>query len=126
MRLKKGPPDLILFLTALTLLGIGLIMVFSSSAVTASVRYGDAYYFFKRQVLWSIIGIGALLITMKINYQKLKSLALPAMIIALVCLILVVTPLGIEVYSSHRCCSHCSRSLSHGAPYRVPESLEVC
>ncbi|MGI6468828.1 MAG: putative lipid II flippase FtsW [Syntrophomonadaceae bacterium] len=102
MRLKKGPPDLILFLTALTLLGIGLIMVFSSSAVTASVRYGDAYYFFKRQVLWSIIGIGALLITMKINYQKLKSLALPAMIIALVCLILVVTPLGIEVNSSNR------------------------
>ncbi len=102
MRLRKGPPDLILFITALTLLGIGLIMVFSSSAVTASVRYGDAYYFFKRQIVWSVIGIAALLITMKINYQKLRGLALPAMIIALTCLILVITPLGISTKGSSR------------------------
>lgn len=41
MRLKKGPPDFILFITTLTLLGIGLVMVFSSSAVTAGVRYDE-------------------------------------------------------------------------------------
>lgn len=102
MRLKKGPPDPILFITALTLLGIGLIMVFSSSAVTAGVRYGDAYYFFKRQLLWSFIGLIALFITMKINYQKLKGLPIPAMVIALICLIMVVTPLGIETKGSSR------------------------
>lgn len=102
MRLRKGPPDLILFITALILLGIGLIMVFSSSAVTASVRYDDAYYFFKRQIMWSVIGICALLVTMKINYQKLRGLALPAMAIAIVCLIVVITPLGISAKGSSR------------------------
>jgi len=45
LRLKKGPPDFILFVTTLALLGIGLVMVFSSSAVTSSVRYDDVFIF---------------------------------------------------------------------------------
>ncbi|MDR1617295.1 MAG: stage V sporulation protein E, partial [Syntrophomonadaceae bacterium] len=43
MRLKKGPPDFILFIITLTLLGIGLVMVFSSSSVTANLENNDAY-----------------------------------------------------------------------------------
>lgn len=102
MRLKKGPPDFILFIVALTLLGIGLIMVFSSSSVTASVRYGDGYYFFKRQLMWAGLGLVAMFVAMKINYQRLKDLSLPAMLIALICLILVLTPLGTTTKGSSR------------------------
>lgn len=47
MRLRKGPPDFILFITTLLLVGIGLVMVFSSSAVTSNIRYDDAYLFLK-------------------------------------------------------------------------------
>ncbi len=102
MRLKKGPPDFILFISALTLLGIGLVMVFSSSAVTASVNYGDSYYFFKKQLLWAAIGIAAMVITIKINFSRLRDFAVPLVVLALVLLILVVTPLGIEVKGSSR------------------------
>ncbi|HBK53966.1 MAG TPA: stage V sporulation protein E, partial [Syntrophomonas wolfei] len=102
MRAKKGPPDFILFITTMALLGIGLVMVFSSSAVTSNIRYDDAYHFFKRQLYWAILGIMAMLVIMKINYSKLKDLALPLMVISLICLVLVITPLGIEVNESKR------------------------
>lgn len=102
MRLKKGPPDFMLFITTLALIGIGLVMVFSSSAVTANVRYDDTYYFFKKQILWTFIGLIAMIVIMKINYRHLKSFAIPLMVISLVCLILVVTPLGIDTKGSSR------------------------
>lgn len=102
MRLKKGPPDFVLFMTTIALVGIGLIMVFSSSAVTASVQYDDAYHFFKKQLLWALISIIAMIIVMKINYMRLKDFVIPLMLLAVVCLILVVTPLGTEVKGSSR------------------------
>ncbi|HZK43350.1 MAG TPA: stage V sporulation protein E [Syntrophomonadaceae bacterium] len=102
MRLKKGPPDFVLFVTTLILIGIGLVMVFSSSAVTANVRYDDAYYFFKKQLIWSMIGLIAMIVIMKINYLRLKGFALPLMVITIVCLILVITPLGTDVKGASR------------------------
>ncbi|MGS0764230.1 stage V sporulation protein E [Syntrophomonas curvata] len=102
MRLKKGPPDFILFITTLALVGVGLIMVFSSSAVTANLEYHNAYHFFKRQLIWAAIGLVTMIVIMRINYYRLKDLAFPAMIIALICLVLVLTPLGIGAKGSTR------------------------
>lgn len=116
MRLKKGPPDFILFLTTLGLLGVGLVMVYSSSAVTAGVDYHDPYYFFKRQMAWAFLGLGAMFIIMKVNYLKLKSLAVPLLIFSVICLILVITPLGFEAKGS-------SRSLGVGMVRFSPSEL---
>lgn len=102
MRLRKGPPDFVLFITTLLLIGIGLVMVFSSSAVTSNIRYDDAYFFFKRQLLWALIGIVCMLVVMKFNYLRIKDLAIPLMIFTLLCLILVITPLGIDTKGSSR------------------------
>lgn len=116
MRLKKGPPDFILFITTLALVGIGLIMVFSSSAVTSSVEHGNAYYFFKRQLMWAGIGLLTMIVIMRINYLRLKDLAFPIMIISVVCLLLVLTPLGIEAKGS-------TRSLGLGGLSFTPSEL---
>jgi cell division protein FtsW len=102
LRLRKGPPDFILFITTLLLVGIGLVMVFSSSAVTSNIRYDDAYFFFKRQLLWALIGIVCMLVVMKFNYVRIKDLAIPLMVFTLLCLILVITPLGIDTKGSSR------------------------
>lgn len=102
MRLRKGPPDFVLFITTIALVGIGLVMVFSSSAVTANVRYDDAYFFFKRQLLWALIGVVAMIVVMKINYMRLKGFAIPLMVFSLASLVLVITPLGTEVHESSR------------------------
>ncbi|MCX5780898.1 MAG: putative lipid II flippase FtsW [Firmicutes bacterium] len=102
MRLKKGPPDFILLITTLTLLGIGLVMVFSSSAVTAEVNYGDAYYFFKKQLIWALISVVAMFVVMRLNFLRLKDMAVPLLLFAIICLILVVTPLGVDVKGASR------------------------
>ena len=102
MRLKKGPPDFVLFITVMGLLGIGLIMVFSSSAVTSYVDYHDRYYFFKRQLLWALISLAFLVVVMKVNYTRLKDFAVPVMIVAIVCLVLVKIGLGVGAKGSVR------------------------
>ena len=102
MRLKKGPPDFVLFITTLALVGIGLVMVFSSSSVTANINYDDPYYYFKKQLVWVVISIVAMIVVMKVNFHRLKDFAIPVLVIALVCLVLVVTPLGVEVKGSSR------------------------
>ncbi len=120
MRAKKGPPDFILFLTTLALLGVGLVMVFSSSAVTATVEFNDAYHFFKKQLLWALIGIVAMIVTMKINILKIKKLAVPAVIFALILLIMVITPLGTGAKGS-------SRWLMIGSqPFTPSEMAKIC
>jgi len=102
MRLKKGPPDFVILFTTLTLMGIGLVMVFSASAVTASNTYGDAYFYFKKQIIWAAISLVAMFIVMKFNFLKIRDLAVPLMVLSVICLVLVVTPLGIDVKGSSR------------------------
>ena len=51
--------DLILCFTIALLVLIGIVMVFSSSAVYAMEEYGDSYYFLKRHIVWVILGTGA-------------------------------------------------------------------
>ena len=100
MRLKKGPPDFILFMTTVILVCVGLIMVFSSSSVTANLKFDDPYYFFKRQLLWALIALVVMMVVMKINYHRLKDLAVPALVVAVICLVIVIfTP---EVKGSSR------------------------
>jgi cell division protein FtsW len=116
LRLKKGPPDFVIFAITLALLGIGLIMVFSASAVKANIEFNDPYHFFKRQLLWSLIGITTMIVVMKINYQRLKDFALPLSIFALVCLIMVLTPLGVGEKGA-------TRSLGVGFLSFIPSEL---
>ncbi|NLF46068.1 MAG: putative lipid II flippase FtsW [Syntrophomonadaceae bacterium] len=101
-RSRRGPPDFILFVVTLALLGIGLVMVFSSSAVTTSVSFDDAYYYLKKQLIWAVLGIIIMFVIMKINYNRIKDLAAPLLVITIVCLVLVITPLGTEVKGSSR------------------------
>ena len=43
-----------------------------------------------------MIGIVCMLVVMKFNYVRIKDLAIPLMVFTLLCLILVITPLGID------------------------------
>lgn len=92
MRLRQEPPDFVLFLVTVILVGIGLIMVFSASAVTASEKVGDAYFFVKRQLIWAAIGFTGMFTAMKLNYEKLRDFGIPALVVAILCLALVMIP----------------------------------
>ena len=66
--------DWILFLTVLTLVCFGLVMVYSSSAIVAQLKYhvSSAYFFF-RQLGWAVFSIAALLYCMKRDYRQWNS-----------------------------------------------------
>jgi cell division protein FtsW len=91
MRMKKQPPDLLLFLATLVLLTIGMVMVFSSSGVPEGGQgaFLHAVYYLKKQLIWAGIGVAAMLIMMNVDYFRVKRLALPALGVGLLLLILV-------------------------------------
>ncbi len=92
---RGGLPDLVIFVATLALLSIGIVMVFSASSVTAYHELGDPpYYYLKRQSLWAIIGIAAMIMCMNIDYHVWERLAGLLMVLSLGALVLVLVPGG--------------------------------
>jgi cell division protein FtsW len=83
-----------LLLGVVTLLTLfGLLMIYDASSVRAFVDFnGDKYHFLRDQAIWVILGFIVLFIFSFFDYHKLYNLALPLLVIALICLILVFLP----------------------------------
>jgi len=109
--------DFILFFTVITLLSFGVIMVYSSSAVSAYVNFNDSYYFFKRQIIWVTVGIIAMLFTLNIDYHVWRKLAAPILIVTVILLILVLIPGLGKVVNGAR------RWLGFGSLYLQPSEI---
>ena len=69
---KRVSVDSWLFTVTLILVFLGLVMVFSASAVMAKAHYGSAYHFLLRQLGWAAVGIVAMVAAMKIDYRRYK------------------------------------------------------
>ncbi len=69
---KRVSVDGWLFTVTLLLVFLGLVMVFSASAVMAKERYGSAYFFLFRQLGWAAAGFIAMIAAMKIDYRRYK------------------------------------------------------
>lgn len=65
-------PDRKLFGVTLALCFIGIVMVFSASAVTAKQLYGNAYVFLLRQLAWFVVGLAGMIRLMNFDYRKLR------------------------------------------------------
>ena len=83
--------DKVLFAVTLALVCFGLLMVFSSSAPMASEDLGSSTAYFWRQLSWAILGIGAMLLLMRLDYRYLRHPAVlfPGIFLAIVSLVLV-------------------------------------
>ncbi len=84
--------DPLIFMSVFLLIGLGLIMVYSSSAAIAYQKFNDPYYFFKRQLSWIILGALLMSFFMRLDYSALQNITYPALIITLVLLVLVLFP----------------------------------
>lgn len=92
MGTRPGSPDYILFYAVLALLGIGVVMVYSASAVSANVNFNDSYYFLKRQFVWAALGLVAMVFTMNIDYHVWQKFAKPILYLTIFLLVLVLVP----------------------------------
>lgn len=65
----KGGMDRAMLIIVILLLCYGSVMVFSASYAYALSSRGDSYYFIKRQVIWALVGVTAMLIVAHIDYK---------------------------------------------------------
>lgn len=90
--MKQNPYDHVLFFIVIALMGIGLTMVYSASSITSMAQMSDSLFYFKRQLMWVVIGLLAMFGFAQIDYRKLDTLAVPLLVIAFIGLVVVLIP----------------------------------
>ena len=88
----RGQMDLPFLILTLLLTVIGLIMLFSASFPRAYYDTGDGTYYFKRQAAFAALGLVAMFVVSKINYQRWRGAGRLLVGLALFLLILVIIP----------------------------------
>jgi len=72
-------------------MGLGIVMVYSASAILAGEKFNDSLYFLKKQVLFGAGGVLLMVIAMNLNYHVWQKLAYPILGLSFVLLVLVLT-----------------------------------
>jgi cell division protein FtsW len=115
-KLRRGPIDLPFLMLTLMLLAVGLVMLLSASSYASLYdksagytvvdgviqEYGDPMYYFKRQAIFAVIGVVAMFLVSRMDYQYLRIVSVPFLALSIVLLLLVVTPLGISANGARR------------------------
>lgn len=96
-RQVQGQVDTPFMLLTVLLVIIGLIMLLSASYPSAYYDLkgntgGDPFYYFKRQALFAVLGFGVMYLVSKLNYQGLRGLALPILVVACLLMLAVKVP----------------------------------
>ena len=75
----------------------GLLAVYTSSFAVGYHEYGDTNYFVGRQAVFALLGVGALVFFMRMDYNRLRAWSVPMLLLAFVGLVLVLVPgVGVE------------------------------
>jgi len=99
---KRVSVDKWLFGVTLLLVLIGLVMVFSASAVIAKDKFGSPYHFMFRQTLWAFAGVLAMFIMIQVDYKKLQHPAIVYSLFAITTLLLVLVLFLDRSHNTHR------------------------
>ncbi len=84
--------DYTLLVVTLLLMALGVLMVYSSSAILAQDRYQDSLYFLKREIAYAVLGILLIFSVKSINYRIYYKLTYPILLVTLILLLLVFVP----------------------------------
>lgn len=97
-------PRLVLLAVTAILVGFGLLMVYSSSSVTALAENGDAAYYLKRQAMMALLGLAAAGVIVHFDYHTwCRTLLTPIWVLTVILLALVFTPFaGGDAYGANR------------------------
>jgi cell division protein FtsW len=100
---KRVAIDHSLLIITIVLALVGLVMVFSASAVVAGNRFHDPGYFLKRQLAWLVFGFLLLHLASHIDYVWWKRLSIPLLGLTVVLLVMVLTPsFGVSAKGARR------------------------
>ncbi|MFS0787116.1 stage V sporulation protein E [Shouchella sp. 1P09AA] len=92
MNKERQAPDYILIVATITLLAVGLIMVYSASEAWASYRFDDSLFFAKRQFFFGSVGVLLMFFISRVDYWTWRTYSKVLLIICFVLLVLVLIP----------------------------------
>ncbi|MFH1061618.1 MAG: putative lipid II flippase FtsW [Candidatus Omnitrophota bacterium] len=77
---------------SLILVCVGIVMIYSASAIYALENLGDSAYFLKRHLFYVLVGLFFSLIVMSVDYRKFKLAAKPLLLVSIGLLLLLMVP----------------------------------
>jgi cell division protein FtsW len=103
-RRSVRPAHYLLLVTTVAVLNvIGVVMVLSASSVLSLTTHGSAWYFFERQLVWTVLGAVAFVVAARIDYRRWRDWARPLLVVSAGLLVLVLLPqFGTYVAGSRR------------------------
>lgn len=98
MRIDRG-----ILLSVFFLVGLGLVQVYSSSYIFATEVHGDGLFFFRKQLLFSVLGLAALFMTYLMPWERSRKLGVALWVFAVIAVIATFIPgIGTRVGGAHR------------------------
>ena len=71
---RLGPLDVVLAAAAILLLGFGVVMVYSASAVEATTTFKNPQHFVLRQAIYAGLGLAVMMTASRFDYHRLRPL----------------------------------------------------
>ena len=99
---KRVSVDRWLFTVTMLLVFLGLVMVFSASAVMARERFGSPYAFLSKQLIWAAAGLVAMVVAMRVDYRRYKHPALVFSLVGITTLLLISVFFLDRSHNTHR------------------------
>jgi cell division protein FtsW len=101
--LRLGHPGVLITVTVLSLVLLGVMMILSASSVYSFASYGSSFWFFKKQLLWALLGVTIFFLLSRLDYRKLRHIGYPALLVVALLLGAVLVPgFGISAGGSAR------------------------
>jgi cell division protein FtsW len=91
-KISKKSIDKKLLLIVLILIFLGLVAIADVSSPLAEKQFGDRFYFFKQQIVWTVIGFVLMFVVSKINYKHYEKYATYLFLVSVGLLIVVLFP----------------------------------
>ena len=101
---ERHQPDYTILVAVVSLASIGILMVYSSSAMRGYLSSAnDTFAIVGPQIQWALLGLVAMVAMMRVDYRYLRLVSVPLFVVAVVLLVLVFVPqLNIVVGGSAR------------------------
>lgn len=87
-----GPVDSVLAAVVIALVGFGVVMVYSASAIEATIQQHDPQFYLKRQAVYGVVSLALMWGVSRVDYHRLRKLTYP--ILGVVTLLLTLCVVG--------------------------------
>jgi cell division protein FtsW len=92
LRRERHAMDHAVLISVVALAAIGIVMVYSSSAIRSYLQTDDTLAIVGPQILWAALGMIAMLVMSRIDYRLLRLISIPVYLGAVALLVLVLLP----------------------------------